>query len=382
MLFYDDVVAVYLLAFFNPAVRSLRTLEDLSQAPSVQKHLSVTAVCRSTLSDANALFDPSSLLPLIEHLSARLPGLRHVDGDLGTLLEKVIAIDGSFFRVAADVEWALRTCNGHTHGGGYSHGGNVRLNLAYALRTGTPVGCSISGDDGVHEGTAAMALLGDQPGQIYLFDSGVVNFALLSRIVAKQGHFLCNLREHVNFAVQEQQVRVLTAEDRAAGVVSDRIGTLPGSRGHPGPEMTRSDGTAQPLREVRVSYSDRHGQQRELRLVTTLLEVPAAVIAQLYRYRWQIELFFRWLKVQANFRHLTSHSVNGITLSFYIATIAQLLMCLATDRPANKYSFAMMGLIASGADRPEDILPILNERQRQIDVAKARLARKKSGQTP
>jgi hypothetical protein len=61
VLFYDDVVVAYLLAFLNPMVRSLRCLEDMSRLPGVNSVLSVDAICRSTLSQANALFDPKHL---------------------------------------------------------------------------------------------------------------------------------------------------------------------------------------------------------------------------------------------------------------------------------------------------------------------------------
>lgn len=56
-LFLDDVFVVYLLAFFNPIVRSLRTVEDLSQTRQAQKHLSVERICKSTLSDFNSAID-------------------------------------------------------------------------------------------------------------------------------------------------------------------------------------------------------------------------------------------------------------------------------------------------------------------------------------
>src|SRR5688572_29287419 len=64
-LFLDDVFVAYLLAFFNPTIRSLRTIEDFSQTRQAQKHLSITKVCRSTLSDFNRLADPARLQPVL-----------------------------------------------------------------------------------------------------------------------------------------------------------------------------------------------------------------------------------------------------------------------------------------------------------------------------
>src|ERR1700691_4146072 len=57
VLFYDDVVLSCLMAFFSPTLGSLRRLEDASQVPGVNQYLSVDSVCKSTLSDANQLFD-------------------------------------------------------------------------------------------------------------------------------------------------------------------------------------------------------------------------------------------------------------------------------------------------------------------------------------
>ena len=62
-LFLDDVFVAYLLAFFNPAIRSLRTIEDFSQTVQAQKHVRVPKICRSTLSDFNRLVDPERLAP-------------------------------------------------------------------------------------------------------------------------------------------------------------------------------------------------------------------------------------------------------------------------------------------------------------------------------
>ena len=71
-LFLDDVFVVYLLAFFTPTVRSLRTIEDFSQTRQVQKHLSVPKICRSTLSDFHRLVDLERLQLIIDALRRQL----------------------------------------------------------------------------------------------------------------------------------------------------------------------------------------------------------------------------------------------------------------------------------------------------------------------
>ena len=87
VLFGDDLLVAYLVAFFNPACRSLRTIEDLSQTPALRPHLRVDRVCRSTASDAAAVFDPRLLDPLVGRLRARLGDLRQRDPTLGRFIQ-------------------------------------------------------------------------------------------------------------------------------------------------------------------------------------------------------------------------------------------------------------------------------------------------------
>jgi transposase len=366
VLFYDDVVVTYLLAFFNPVLRSLRCIEDASRLPGVNRFLSVGAVCRSTLGDANALFDPDLLLPLVEDLRARLPNLNQQDPALRHLLDRVTVADGSFFRLAADVAWAVHSSNQYKPGPGM---GTCRLNCQFCLRGGVPSGVSVNGSDGVGEGAAAAAFVDPaQPGQVYLFDGGVVSFPYLAAILAAGSHFLCNLSAAVKFTALED--RPLAAADREAGVVSDRVGRLAGSD-------TRTPPAAR-LREVLVVYTARDGTQKTLRLLTDLLDLPAWAVAELYRHRWQVELFFRWLKVHANFRHLTSHSRNGVTLSFYVAVIAAMLMCLRTQKALSKYGYNLLSMVAAGLGDVDDVLPVLERRERERRLERERLARKKA----
>jgi hypothetical protein len=376
VLHYDDVVVAYLLAFFNPALRSLRCIEDASRLPGVNRFLDVDAVCRSTLSDANALFDAELLLPLIADLRAGLSESgqprqareQQRDPQLERLLDHVMLVDGSFFRLAADVAWAVRSANAAGPAVG-----TVRLNCQFCLKDGTPVGVSVTGADGPGSGEGAAATASVEPGRIYLFDSGVVSFGYLGAVLGAGSNFLCNLAAGVNFTAG-QDGRPLADADRAAGVVGDRVGRLIGS-------AHRRDAPEQLLREVLVTYVDRTGKARTLRLLTDLLDLPAHLVAALYRWRWQIELFFRWLKVNAHFTHLTSHSRNGVTLSFYVATIAALLMCLRTGRPPSKYGYNLLSMLAAGLGDATDALPILERRERERRLERERLTRKHASKT-
>ena len=119
-----------------------------------------------------------------------------------------------------------------------------------------------------------------------------------------------------------------------------------------------------------------------VRLLTNLWDVPAEAVAQVYRHRWQIELFFRWLKCYAHFDHLISHSRSGVLLNFYVVVIGALLMYLHTGGRPSKYALVLLGMVAHSGASLESILPILRERERQCErdrkSAAARRARKKT----
>jgi hypothetical protein len=357
-LFFDDVAVAYLLAFFSPAIRSLRTIEDFSQTEPMRQQTSVERIPRSTLSDANKVFDPTLLEPIIEDLRARVPDLRRTDAKLGELISRVRAVDSSLFTVAAGVAWALK--QRRPNGKGRA---TVRLNLQWAVAAGTPEGVSVSGAD-TSEAKTLMAHL--EPDLIYVMDRGYVNFQLLDRILHARSDFVLRLKSNTNFTKLKDLP--LTEEDRAAGVVSDRIGRLSGSTDSHAPDAM--------VREIIILNPEQ--PDRPVRLLTSILDVPAHVVGQLYRWRWKIELFFRWLKVHANFEHLTSHSENGVAAGFYIAVIGVLLIYIHTQQPVSKYAYALLGMVASGQTTLDDITPILERRERECRLDRERRARKRA----
>lgn len=360
-LFFDDVAISYLLAFFSPAIRSLRTLEDFSQTAPMRQQTSVDRIPRSTLSDANKVFDPTLLEPIIEDLRARVPDLQRTDAKLGDLTRRVRAVDSSLFTVAAGVSWALQ--QRRPNGKGRA---TVRLNLQWAVAAGTPEGVSLSGAD-TSEAKTLMANL--EPGVIYVMDRGYVNFQLIDRILHACSDFVLRLKSNINFTKLKDLP--LSDEDRAAGVISDRIGRLSGS--------TDSHAPAAMVREIVILNPDQ--PDRPVRLLTSILDVPAHVVGQLYRWRWKIELFFRWLKVHAHFEHLTSHSENGVAAGFYIAVIGVLLIYIHTQQPVSKYAYTLLGMVAAGQTTLEDITPILERRERECALDRQRRARKRAEKT-
>jgi hypothetical protein len=214
---------------------------------------------------------------------------------------------------------------------------------------------------GQGDGSESAAFIRQLQGDvIYLFDRNFVDFAFLHAVLDKQSDFVVRLKSDTVFDAIES--RPLSADDRAVHVLSDSIGHVPGSAGSPG------FGT-RPLREVRILDTRNN---KIVRLLTTLLDVPAHVIGKLYRQRWTIELFFRWLKCVAKFEHLISHSQNGITIQFYVAVIGVLLTYIRTGQRPGVYEFRCLSWVARGMMDVATMHEVLALRQRERDQNKTR----------
>lgn len=283
------------------------------------------------------------------------------------MCRRLIAADGSTFSLAADVAWAMmrRRGNKADSRGGPEHHGTCRLNLQLDVDRFVPADLSVSGKD---EGSEAAAFVKRVMSDVvYLLDRNFVHFGMINAVLDAGSDLVLRLRADTKF--QFSQERPLSGKDVEAGVMSDRVGVLPGSVGsRTGPPPK------QLLREVVVEGAD----GKPLRLLTNLLDLPAHVIAELYRLRWQIELFLRWLKVCVGFEHLISHSPRGVTFQFYVAVIARLLMHVRTGRKVNKYAVFLFGQVAAGHVTLEQILPMLERVEREKELERQRRARKKA----
>ncbi len=359
-LFLDDVFVAYLLAFFNPALRTLRTIEDFSQTRQAQRHLTIRKLCKSTFSDFNKLADPTLLQPILDHLRREVlrPGPAQAAEPLVALHRRVLAVDGTFLKAAAAVVWAIR-CRGSKTG--------ARLDFHLDVETWLPELLVIPND---REGAAKTAQDTITAGAIHLYDRGIFSFDLIAAHAPKTADFVMRIREPGPRCpkLETTETRELTPEARGAGVTSDRLVRLVGSDHRRPPDMV--------LRAVVIIPAD--DPENPVYLLTTLLDLDASIIGLLYRHRWQIELFFRWLKSYARFDHLISHNREGVLLNFYVTVIGVTLMYLHMGHRPSKYLFLMMGMVANGSATLEEVMPILRERERQCKMQRDRVARKRT----
>ncbi len=333
------VLVLHLLGFYNPMMRSLRTFELASQNQHVQEMVGLERICRSTHSDFLAMVDGELLVPVVQALREKIPASARWRGDedFDTMLDSLVAFDGSYFDVPVTVAWAMQIhypdskkkpllpASGRTKVADRQYRksmAQIRLNLHWATRRGVPMGVSIDGAKGSESEAFIKAL---EPDLIYVIDRGIFSFHCLEELHRHHSHYVARLK--ANIPLTTHQERPMTAEDAAHGVVSDRTGYFTGSPRHPAPRLL--------VREILI-VNPAH-PDRPIRLITDLMEYPAHIIGLLYQQRWQIELFFRWLKVHNHFDHLVTHSREGMHFVFYVMMIALLLHTLLHGRPPSKY---------------------------------------------
>ncbi len=362
------MVGGLLAAAFEPSVWSLRPVDDLSLHPRVQKLTGVDRMARTTLSDAMKRFDPERIKPLIDALAAQVPAMKRLDPATKQLTRRLLAADGSWFNLAGKVTHALQCSRGNK-----GNQARVRLNLQIDIDALIPVFCDVSGKGQGNEAAAFAANI--QSDCIYLVDRNFVSFAFINRVLEKQSNIVLRLKKGVNFTTH--QSKPLSDEDKAQGVRSDEVGHLsgPGSDGNDDARSCSAKPPEQLLRHI-VVWDEKN--KTEVMLLTDLLDVPAHIIGLLYRLRWQIELFLRWLKVLAGFDHLINQSPRGITMQFYIAVLMTLLIHIQTGMRVSKYGLLWVSWVASDRATTEAMAQAMARHEQERENARKRQAAKKS----
>jgi len=351
-LHYDQYCALILLSLFNPVVRSLRGLQQASTLAKVQRQLGCPRTSLGSLSEAVAVFDPTRLEAIIGVLLADVPRVRSIGG--GHIPQVLTAVDGSVVKTLAALAEAayLKDKNGATHCG-------WRFHTHFEIDRGIPVRMDVT--------TAANGGKTDEKQQLrdrlaadrcYVMDRWYAEFVLWNDIVRARSSYVCRIRDNSNLS-QVREERTVDAAARQAGVIGDVVVTLgPNSK----PEARPDHPTRVVL--VRTTPHRKTGGRKGgtagpssdgvIRIATNLLDVPAEVIADVYKHRWLIELFFRFFKHLLGCRRLLSQNPAGIQIQAYCAIIACLLINLWTGGRPTLRTYEMLCFYFAGwADLPE-----------------------------
>lgn len=325
-LFFDQYCSLMLLFFFNPALSSLRALQRASCLDKVQRKLGCPRTSLGSLSEAARIFDADRLRAVVGELAQQALPLQA--GKEVHLLRGLTAVDGSLLPALPKMAWALWVDEEHRA---------AKLHLHFDVFNGVPCHATITEGNGNEKKELRASL---ESGRLYVIDRGYAEYQLFQDIIDAQSSFIGRLRDNAVFQLVEE--RPLTEEARAADVVRDRIINL-------GCDESGSV-FKQSLRvvEVATAKTDRRGRPEVLLLVTDRMDLDAAWIALGYKYRWTVELFFRWFKCILGCQHLLSTCRNGVAIQVYLALIASLLIVLWTGHKPSKRTFEMLCHYFSG----------------------------------
>lgn len=346
-LFFDQYAALLLFYFFNPVLTSLRGLQEAAHLDKVQKRLGVRPTALGSLSAAAHTFDAEALQEIIVELANHIPA--GVPPTELQALQGLTAVDGSLLPALPRMAWALWLDDQHKA---------AKMHLAFEVLRGIPTRVRVTAGTASERDQLRVLLA---PGRWYVIDRGYAEYQLFQDIIDAKSSFVGRLRDNAVWQVIEE--RPVSAAARAAGVRRDLIVWLGGD----------DSGAVfqQPLRvlEVATGKTTALGRPDVLLLATDRLELEAELVALAYRYRWSVELFFRWFKCILGCRHLLSESANGVTIQVYLAVIASLLVSLWTGQKPTKRTFEMLCFYFSGWASEAELLAHL-EKERQAKTSK------------
>lgn len=319
LLFFDQYVSLILLYFFNPILTSLRSVQQASGLAKVQKQLGIRRTSLGSLSEASGVFNAEPVRDIVHELAERALPLEH--GHEAEALRGLTAVDGTVLPALPRMAWALWQDDTHRA---------AKMHLHFDVLKGVPVEATLTPAASSEPEQLRITL---QANRLYVIDRGYAGYRLFRAILDAGSSFIGRVKENTAFTVAQEQP--LTAAAQAAGVVRDVHLAKLGTAHH-------KDDLQQPVRLVIVRRTRPDGTIEELWLLTDRLDLPAELVALAYRYRWTVELFFRWFKCILGCRHLLATDQNGMAIQVYVALIASLLIVLWTGRKPTKRTWEMI----------------------------------------
>ncbi len=345
----DQYCMLVLLWLYSPCLSSLRGIQQASLLKKVQKRFGIPRASLGTLSESVRIFDPEPLKAIAQELSAQIPRASQSQADLrlAGLGKTLTAVDGSVVKVlqrVAELAW-IRMPNGH-HTCGY------RLHTQFEILRGIPnrIDATSANPSGPNDERAVLER-SLETDRLYVLDRGYQKWQLWNAIHAIQSSYVCRVRDKMEYEVVED--RPLWEADEQAGVLSDQV-IVPARDPNPVDHPIRmicvrcTQHASRGVRSGRKLSSSGPGSDGILRIVTDMLDVPAELIAEIYRLRWTIEIFFRMFKQLLGCRHLLSTKPEGVEIQVYCALIACLLIQLYTGGKVTLRTFEMVCFYISG----------------------------------
>ena len=334
VLHFDQYASLILLFFFNPILTSLRGVQQASCLEKVQDQLGCERTSLGSLSEAARVFNAEPLQHIVCELAQEALPLQA--GKDAEVLRGLTSVDGSLLPALPKMAWALWIDEEHRA---------AKLHLHFDVFKGVPCYATVTDGNGNEKKQLRGALL---PDRLYVIDRGYAEYQLFQDIIDAKSSFIGRIKDNAVYEIVEE--RPLSEEARKAGVVWDRVVWLGG--------VQSGRVFKQKVRLVAVvnGKTDAAGRPEVLVLASDRLDLDAAWIALGYKYRWTVELFFRWFKCILGCQHLLSTCQNGVTIQVYLALIASLLIALWTGHKPSKRTFEMLCHYFAGWANEEELL--------------------------
>ena len=286
---------------------SLRDIEACLRAQQTKLyHMRIRAtISRSTLAEANEQRDWHIYADFAQAL-IKLARPLYADEDLGLDLDQTVyALDASTIDLCLSLfPWA------HFR----STKSAVKLHTLLDVRGNIPTFLHIS--DGKLHDVNVLDILLPEPGAFYLMDRGYLDFKRLFTLTQSGAFFVIRAKRNTR-----HQRRYSHAIDTSHGLRCDQTIVLTGA--------TTQDAYPQPLR--RVKYYDRK-TDKTFNFLTNNFAIPAQTVADLYRSRWQVELFFKWIKQHLRIKTFFGTAENAVKSQIWIAISVYVLIAIIKKR--------------------------------------------------
>ena len=261
---------------------------------------------KSTLSDANNKRDYRIFEEFAYHIVAEARACRA--DDIFKLGGNVYAFDSTTIELCLETfKWALFRKN--------QRKGGIKVHTLYDIETSIPTFFHIT-EARVHD-TKAMDAIPYEESSFYIFDRGYNDFGRLHNIANIGAYFIVRGKKNNDFKPLHWTRRF----PPGSGILSDAIGYMDG-------QFTREK---YPDKIRRIKYWDEENK-REFIFFTNALDISPMMVAELYHQRWQIELFFKWLKQHLKIKKFWGNSENAVRIQIYAAIITYCLMAIVQKK--------------------------------------------------
>lgn len=290
-------------------LNEIKSLSTLEVAINSQKIGIDCVIKRSTLSDANRRRTASCFAWILKQLMSKLPRQlrKGIDKVVRILDSSPIQLKGYGYD-----EWAKASATRRCQG--------LKLHVEYDLQIEAPARMAISHANYNDSSMGQKWLI--IPDTIYVFDKGYCDFNWWWSIHQKKAFFVTRLKKNTAIKMEENK------GSEGETILEDGTFTFKNKN----PRAGKKNLYREKLRRICVY---REGKA-PLILVTNLFDIPAETIAELYKARWEIELFFKWIKQNLKLKKFLGKSENAVKIQLITAIIAYLLVLLLKNSLSDK----------------------------------------------